>query len=425
MKGHDPAQPCWLDRFGALAVKAPLYASGLTVFLPLSVPTPFSPSDVRSLWTPTVAEINLAHLRHNTRLLQARAGDAELMGVVKANAYGHGAVEVTRALQAEGMRHFAVATVPEAIVLRKACIEEPLLVLGAPLPHHLAAYAQYRLEVTIASRSVAEAVMEAAQRGEALRVHLKIDTGMHRLGVLPSEAEDIARALHAAPSVTLAGVWTHFATAEQADDPFATEQLACFRATLASIADVLDAYPNVRLHAAGSGALWSFRDSYTLSRPSLARPGIALYGLASDADMAARVGLRPVMRLVSRVTHLQTVEAGATVSYDRTWQASRPSRIATLGLGYADGYPRRLSNHGQVSIGGRRYPIAGLICMDMLMVDLGMPDGPGADVQIGDEAVLFGEGGPSLFEVAAWAGTIPYEICCGISARVPRWYGSG
>ncbi|MGI9176091.1 MAG: alanine racemase, partial [Rhodothermales bacterium] len=364
-------------------------------------------------------------LRHNTRLLQQQAGRVPLMGVVKADAYGHGVVEVTWALRAEGMQHFAVAAVPEAIVLREAGIEEPILVLGAPLPHHLAAYAQYRLEVTIASRSVAEAVIESAWRGEALRVHLKIDTGMHRLGVPPDEAADVARALHAAPGVTLAGVWTHFATAEQADDPFATEQLACFRATLATMADVLDAYPDVRLHAAGSGALWSFQDSYVLSRPALARPGIALYGLAGDPDMAARVGLRPVMRLLSRVTHLQTVEAGATVSYGRTWQASRPSRIATLGVGYADGYPRRLSNRGEVGIGGRRYPIAGLICMDMLMVDLGLPDGPGADVRIGDEAVLFGEGGPSLFEVAAWAGTIPYEICCGISARVPRWYASG
>ena len=254
---------------------------------------------------------------------------------------------------------------------------------------------------------------------------LKIDTGMHRLGVPPDEATDVARALHAAPGLTLAGVWTHFATAEQADDPFANKQLASFRAALDAMTDVLDACPDVRIHAAGSGALWSFQDSYTFSRPAFARPGIALYGLAGEAGLADRVGLCSVMRLVSCVTHLQTVEAGEAVSYGRTWQASRSSRIATLGIGYADGYPRRISNRGEVCIGGRRYAVAGLICMDMLMVDLGAPDGPGADVRIGDEAVLFGEGGPSLFEVATWAGTTPYEVCCGISARVPRRYAFG
>ena len=372
-----------------------------------------------------MAEINLNHLRHNVRLLQAQAGEAALMGVVKADAYGHGVLHVAETLREEGVRHFAVATVPEAVELREAGIEEPLLVLGAPLPHHLSAYERYRLAVTIASPSVADAVIEAARRGAALRVHLKIDTGMHRLGVPPEKAADVAGALHAASGVTLAGVWTHFATAEQVDDPFAGEQLACFRAALEAMADVLDACPDVQIHAAGSGALWSFQDSYTFAHLALVRPGIAFYGLAGEAGVASHIGLRPVMRLVSRVTHLQTLGAGATVSYGRTWQADRPSRIATLGIGYADGYPRQISNRGDVGIGGRRYPIVGLICMDMLMVNLGAPDGPGADVRIGDEAVLFGEGGPSLFEVAAWAGTVPYEVCCGVSARVPRRYVFG
>ena len=373
-----------------------------------------------------MAEIDLAALRHNVCVLQRQAGEAPLMGVVKADAYGHGAVEVARALRAEGVRHFGVATVPEGVALREAGLGGPILVFAAPLPHHLPAYAQHGLDVTVPSREVAEAAIEAARQHGPLRVQLKVETGLGRIGVAPGEAADVARRLHAAaPSVTLAGIWTHFATAEEAGDPFAAEQLARFRAVLGDLADVRRANPDLRVHSASSGALWSFRASYTGLAPALVRPGIALYGLASEPETATFTDLRPVMRFVSRVTHLKTVEAGTTVSYDRTWRAARRSRIATVGAGYADGYPRRLSNRGEVGIGGRRYPVAGLVCMDMLMVDLGDPDGPGTDVRVGDEVVLFGAGGPSLFEVARWAETIPYEICCGIAARVPRWYAFG
>jgi alanine racemase len=152
----------------------------------------------------------------------------------------------------------------------------------------------------------------------------------------------------------------------------------------------------------------------------LARTGIGLYG--ASANLTEWGGLRPVMRFVSRITHLKTVAPGTPISYEGTWTAPAPSRIATVGAGYADGYPRRLSNRASVGIGGHRYPVVGTVCMDMFMVDLGPPDGPGGAVVTGDEVVLFGEGGPAVYEVAAWSETIPYEICCRVSARVPRRY---
>lgn len=369
-----------------------------------------------------MAEINLAHVRHNARVLQAQAGPAPLMGVVKADAYGHGAVRVAQVLREEGVRHFGVATVPEGIALREAGIEEAVLVFAAPLPHHLPAYAAHRLDVTVSSSSVADAVVAASREHGPIRAQLKVDTGLGRIGVPPGEAADVARRLRAAPDVTLAGIWTHFATAEEEGDAFAAEQLARFRTSLAPLADLLRENPDVHLHAASSGPLRTLRDSYTTFEPTLVRTGIGLYGLASEAAMVDAAGLRPVMRLLSHVTHLKTVEAGTTISYDRTWRASRPTRIATVGIGYADGYPRRLSNRGEVGLRGRRYGVAGLVCMDMLMVDLGDPAGPGADVRVGDAVVLFGAGGPSAFEVAERVGTIPYEICCGVAARVPRRY---
>ena len=365
-------------------------------------------------FAPTTAEIDLVHLRHNVRVLQNRAGTASLMGVVKANAYGHGAVRIVRVLQEEGVRYFAVATLPEAIQLREAGITAPVLVFGAPLPSYLPAYARHTLDLTVTSRTLAEAVADAARRHGPLRVHLEVDTGMGRLGMDPDEAPEIVRLLRTAPQVTLAGLWTHFATADELDDTFAMEQLARFRTVLASVGDVAE-----HVHTANSAALLTLPESCAFARP-LVRTGIALYGLGNRPVLMK--DLRPVMRLTSRVTHVKTVATGTSISYGRRWRAPYPTRIATVNAGYADGYPRLLSNRAEVGIGGRRYPVAGAVCMDMFMVDLGAPDGPGGTVAVGDEVVLFGTGGPSALEVADWAETIPYEICSAVSSRVPRHY---
>ena len=376
------------------------------------VPAPIRQNKTHLL-TPTVADIHLGHLRHNVQLLQTQVPDASLIGVVKANAYGHGAVRITQALQDEGMHHFAVATVPEGIALREAGIEDPILVFAAPLPEFLPAYVCHNLEVTVASQAVAEAVIATARMTGPLRVHLKVDTGMSRIGVQPEEVAGIVRMLEQAPGLTLSGLWTHFATATEEHDAFAQQQMDRFMPIVQAVGDAFEA-----IHVAHTGGLLNVPPSLKFDRVK-ARLGISLYGLANPA---ANLGLRPVMRLTSRVTQVKTVAPGTTVSYGCTWRADRPTRIATIGAGYADGYPRLLSNRAEVGIDGRRYPVAGTVCMDMFMVDLGAPDGPGAMVQEGDTVVLFGTGGPSAFEVAAWADTITYEICCGIAARVPRRY---
>lgn len=366
---------------------------------------------------PTVAHVDLGALRRNVARLQALAHPAPLMGVVKADAYGHGAVPVARVLHAAGVRHFAVATVPEAARLRAAGLEGRLLVLGAPLPDALAAYAALDLDATVASEAGVEDACGAARRHGPLRVHLKIDTGMGRLGLAPAQAEGAVRRLAATPGLHLAGLWTHLAAADVPGSTFTEEQLARFAPVVRALADAFE-----HVHVANSGGLLAHAEAVkALPRP-LVRVGIALYGLYGDEGEAARLGLSPLMRLTTRVTQVKTIAAGTPVSYGCTWRAAAPTRLATLAAGYADGYPRALSNRAFVGLGGGRYGVAGRVCMDMTMVALGDPDGPAQTVAPGDEAVLFGPGGPSAFEVARWAGTIPYEITCGVAARVPRRY---
>ena len=366
--------------------------------------------------SPTRAIIRLDHLRHNVRVLQERAGQADIMGVVKANAYGHGAVRIARVLREEGIRHFAVARVAEALELRAAGITDSLLVLGAPLPHHLPAYATHNLAVTVSSRDVADAVLVAADDHGPLRVHVKIDTGMGRIGVAPDEAVPVVRQLQQAQDVELVGLWTHFATAGQPDDAFFQSQLDRFRTVVQQAGHAARC-----IHAANSSALLHGSVRLSDDAPTLVRAGIALYGLATTPEVASHADLRPVMQLTSQVTHVKTVAPGTSISYGRRWYTDRRTRIATIGIGYGDGYARLLSNRAEVGLHGRRVPVVGSVCMDMAMVDVG-PASSGPDVAVGDTVVLFGEGGPSAFEVAAWAETIPYEVCCHVAERVPRIY---
>ncbi len=368
--------------------------------------------------SPVQAVIRLDHLRHNVRSVRALAGAAQLMGVVKADAYGHGAVPIARVLHEEGVRHFAVARIGEAVTLRDAGFTAPILVLGAPLPHHLAAYAAYDLGVTVASAAVADAVVDAATSHAPLRVHVKVDTGMGRIGLTPNAAPDVIHRLFRASGVEVAGLWTHFATADADDPTFVHQQLDRFERVAGQVGDAASC-----VHVANSSALLTLSERLPDVQPALVRTGIMLYGLADRADFAAEAGLRPVMQCTAQVTQVKTVPAGTSISYGRQWQAERETRIATLGVGYGDGYPRLCSNRAEVTLGGHRVPVVGAVCMDMMMVDLG-PPGTGPDVAVGDAAVLFGADGPSAFDVARWAETIPYEVCCRIDARVPRRYVS-
>lgn len=366
--------------------------------------------------SPLRAEIDLDAIRHNARVLARVAAPARLLGVVKADAYGHGAVPVTRVLMDEGVRQFAVATVGEAAELREAGIDAPILVFAAPLAEALPHYARLGLSVTVPSIEVARSVMDAATTHGPLGVHVEVDTGMHRLGLTPEATAPVLRALHEAPGVTVEGLWTHLATAD-GDLAYSHHQLDAFDTLVA----VLGPLAPDTIHVSNGPLL--MRESARASRAgTLVRAGGVLYGMASSRDLHPAVGaagLRAAMRLSTRVVHLQTVSEGESVSYGRTWTAPGPRRIATLAAGYADGVPRGLSNVGQVGIGGRLVPIAGRVCMDMLMVDLGPPEASG-EVNLGDEAILFGPGGPSVLDQAEAAGTIPYDLTCGLAPRVAR-----
>lgn len=366
--------------------------------------------------SPVQAVIRLDHLRHNVQSLRALAGEATLMGVVKADAYGHGALRAATVLHEEGVRHFAVARVSEAVALRDAGLTAPILVLGAPLPHHLDAYAAHNLGVTVSSVTVADAVMDAATPSAPLHAHVKVDTGMGRIGLAPEEAPAVVDRLRRAAGVEIAGLWTHFAAADADDPSFAHQQLDRFERVASQIEDAPPC-----LHVANSSALLTLSKRLSTLSPALVRTGIMLYGLADRADFAAEADLRPVMQFTAQVTHVKTVAPGTTISYGRQWEAPRETRIATIGAGYGDGYPRLCSNRAEVGLHGKRVPVVGAVCMDMLMVDLG-PPGTGPDVAVGDTAVLFGPGGPSAFDVATWAETIPYEVCCRVDERVPRRY---
>jgi len=287
--------------------------------------------------------------------------------------------------------------------------------MGAPLPEHLPSFARYGLTVTVTSPEVADAVVEAAERAGPLTVHVKVDTGMNRLGVEPADVPGVLAQLYGAPGVEVEGLMTHFATVDRV---FTVAQAERFDALLAALGE--SAPPLI--HVSNSGTLLVVPEVAAVGRP-IVRAGGALYGLVSDrVAEGPAAGLRPAMRLVSRVVHVQTVEAGEAVSYGRTWTAETTRRIAVVACGYGDGLPRALSNSGTVGVGGLQWRVAGRVCMDMLMIDLGEADGPGGDVRPGDEAVLFGEGGPSAQRVAEQADTIAYALTTGLTARVPRVY---
>lgn len=370
----------------------------------------------------TVARVDLGALRHNARVLARQAAPSRLMAVVKADAYGHGAVAVARALEADGVEAFAVATLPEALALRNGGVCGRILVFLPPTAEMLPAFAAHGLDAAVSSASALNAVCAVVPpSGERLRVHVKADTGMHRLGFGAADVPAALDRLRGTAHVEVAGVWSHLATTE---DAFAVEQAARLNA-LSTFA------PDVPRHVANSAALLSGDGRLDAGAPpdesaveGWVRAGLALYGVDPRGPEATRVDvLRPVLSLHARVLRVQTVAAGETVSYGRTWTARQPTRIATVGIGYADGLPRALSNRGWMAVRGQRFGIAGIVCMDLTMLDLGPPGGAGDAVLEGDTADALGGAGPSAHEIAALCDTIPYEILARLGARVPRSVG--
>ena len=366
------------------------------------------------------AEVDLDAIAENCATLAALAAPAALCAVVKAGAYGHGAVPVARAALRGGARWLAVALVEEGIALREAGIDVPVLLLSEPPAEVMAAAAAGRLTPTLYTARGVEAARRAAAAlpgGPPVRVHVKVDTGMHRVGADPPDALAVAAAVDASRELHLEGVWTHLAAADEPEhDAFTAEQLRRF-------ADVLNRLEQAGIrpdlvHAANSSALLA----HPAARHDLVRCGITVYGYPPSAALAGRAALRPAMSVRAAVSFVRRLDAGERVSYGLQYELAGDSVVATVPLGYADGVPRRYSAvGGQALIGGRRLPVAGRVTMDQLLVDCG----PDSDVATGDEVVLIGSQGEERIDAAEWAerlGTVPYEIVCGISARVPRRY---
>jgi alanine racemase len=378
----------------------------------------------------TVAHVDLAALKSNflaiTEFLKA-ASEAErvagrspikppgVIGVVKANAYGHGAARVGLALQEAGAKMLACADIEEGVVLREAGVAVEVLVFGALGVSDLTGVFDYDLTPTISTPSAGRALnAAAAQRGRRLRYHLKIDTGMNRLGFRYDNLARTLPELFSSSHLELAAVYTHFGTANDPDHPLFAEQRERFEHVLSQLDSGFNVRPALR-HAANSAAM--LRDTRVWF--DLVRPGLLLYGVVPP-PLAATLPLRPVMSLTSRLVSVKGVRPGEVVGYGARWMARQPSRIATVPAGHADGLDMRLADRGHVLVRGRRASIVGSVCMDMIMVDIS-----GLDADTGDEVVIIGEQGGERLDVremAATIGTSPYEILCRVGTRIERMY---
>ncbi|MGI9023781.1 MAG: alanine racemase [Acidimicrobiales bacterium] len=373
---------------------------------------------------PVWAEVDLGAVRRNAEILARLAGPARLCAVVKAGAYGHGAVEAARAAVAGGASWLGVALVEEGAHLRAEGVDTPILVLSEPTHAAMADVHALDLTPTVYTPAGVEAAAKAVVAAEdrrPLAVHVKVDTGMHRVGAAPADAVSVARAVAERGELRVAGLWTHFAVADDPDDPFTATQDARFRDVAGEVAAALAALGALPplLHAANSAACIA----HPGTRHDLVRCGIALYGAPPAPALAGRVDLRPALSLCARVSHVKRVAAGEGISYGLRYRTARPSVVATVPIGYADGVPWRLGvTGGEVLIRGRRRPIAGRVTMDQLTVDCGEDD-----VSPDDEVVLLGRQGDESIDAWEWAGrvgTIAYEIVSGIGPRVPRTYTS-
>ena len=367
---------------------------------------------------PTRAEIDLGALTRNYRTLREAGPAVEVLAVVKADAYGHGAVPVARTLEKAGVAFLGVALVEEGLVLREAGLRSEILVLGGAYEGGWELLLAQRMVPVVFRPEHLEALARAARaREETARAHLKVDTGMGRLGVQSSEVPAFLEAARAFPEVRLDGLCSHFANADLADAALTREQIVRFRTALAQMrAAGHDPRWRHLSNSAGLLALPEVRDGMELN---LVRPGLGLYGLVPAPWLRPPRKLEPVLRWKTAVVHLKTVPTGTPISYGSTWTAPRPSRIATLPVGYADGWSRLLSNRGSVLVQGRRAPVVGRVCMDLCMVDV--TDVPG--VAVGDEVVLLGTQGEQsqdAHQLAQLQGTIAYDVLCAIGARVPR-----
>ena len=365
---------------------------------------------------PTWAEIDLDAIGHNTEAL-ARASGTRLCSIVKADAYGHGAVPASRATLDAGAEMLGVALIDEGIRLRQAGIRAPILLLSEPRPSEMIQACEYDLDPTVYSgEGVAAASAAAGQQGRSIGVHLKVDTGMRRVGTEVELAPAVAESIQNREHIELASVWTHCAVADWPDDPLTDTQIERFDAALAEIE--ARGVEVRRAHIGNSAVALA----HPTGRRDMVRSGIALYGIEPDEGLSGEVELKPAMRLVSEVSFVKRVPAGTSVSYGQAWTSDRDTTLATVPIGYADGVRRSSGQLGvEVLLGAKRCPIVGNVTMDQLLIDCG----PESDVVAGQEVVLLGSQGDEEItanEVAARLGTIGYEVVCDVGPRVRRRY---
>jgi alanine racemase len=364
---------------------------------------------------PTVCFVDLNALGWNFRQIRSKVGSqVKVLSMVKANGYGHGAAAISKALAAEGSDAFGVATTEEGVELRQAGICTPILVLAGAYPDQVDQFFDNSLTPVIhALASLEELDAIVHRRKKSLNVHLKIDTGMGRIGLLAAEFNSWLPKIKTLKALKIEGVFSHFSHAESVEGSYTRQQLLTFQ----GIVERLRAegiFPSL-VHLANSAATITLPQAYF----DMVRPGLMLYGIYPSPAMASQICLKPVLSWKTRILQLKKVPAGSSISYGQTFVTKRESFIATLPIGYADGYPRLLSNRGEVLVTGKRAPVAGRVCMDLTMIDVTDI----GKIQQGDEVVLLGRQGDaeiSADDMAAWADTISYEILTSIGARVPR-----
>jgi alanine racemase len=373
----------------------------------------------RARYRPTWAEVDLGALEYNYTQVKRLAGkDIQMMAVVKANAYGHGTVEVSRVLEGMGVDYLGVATMDEAVRLRDHGIKTSILVLGSVLPEEVRIAKDRDITLTLCNHDILKEIKALAkaeeERGTRIKVHIKVDTGMGRIGVWHEDALHFVKEVSGEKSITLEGIYTHFSSAGR-DEFFTAYQMESFERLLTAIEKSWIKIP--LKHAANSIATVDYKRAHL----NLARPGLIIYGMYPKHTFPKLIKLKPVLSLKTRVVFLKDIPPGRSISYGRTFISQRHTKIATLPIGYADGYHRGLSNKAEVLIRGQYAPIVGKVTMDQTMIDVGHIRA----VKIGDEVVLIGKQGRHeirIEKLARLAGTIAYDFVCGISNRVPRIY---
>ncbi|HEV3473341.1 MAG TPA: alanine racemase [Actinomycetota bacterium] len=378
----------------------------------------FTKAEIEERGHPVWAEIDLGALKHNVRVLRETAGRADVMAVVKGYAYGHGNPECAQAALQAGATRIGVARVAEAIHLRESGVAAPIHVFTEPPPQAAATLVALDLTPAIYTEEFARALSDAATAArKRIAVHVKLDTGMHRVGLLADDIPDVIERIARLPSLDVEGVWSHLAVADVPDHPFTRKQLELFDELTGRIAR---AGIEVRFrHIANSAATLSLPNSHL----DLVRCGIAIYGLWPSVHLVGSADLKPVLSLRSRLTMSKEVPAGDALSYGLRYELRKASRVVTVPTGYADGYDRRLSGRADVLIGGKRYRISGTVCMDQFMVDVGDDD-----IQAGEVATLIGaddSGAITAEELAGLTETINYEVTARIPSRVPRVFMDG